>query len=308
MNLFRACSLFLWCLFLLASVPPSFAATRSVAVILTSDKGPYQETYKGVRDFFAERNLSLTITEYNLERENPDDVIRKVSQKRPDLLLTIGTRATEFAKDHVKNLPVVFSMVLDPKPFSDPHFTGVSLEIPLSAKLSGTRKILPAAKRIGVIYSPESEGEYKELVHSAEGAGFQIIGKRILSAREFPDALKDLSWRIDAFLMVPDATLYFPQSVKHLLLSSVQDKFPVIGLSASYTRAGAMISFESDYREVGRQTGEVVSRVLSGEAPGAIPPSGPRKIRYSLNLITADRLGLSIPSSVIKEAAEVIRP
>ncbi len=295
------------CLLCLICYPPlcPAAAQTEVSVILSSNKAPYQQTYSGFRGLFTEKDSAAVFSEYSLEKEDPEEIVRHISQKRPAIVFTIGTKATELAKNKIKELPVVFSMVLDPAVYADSNLTGVSLEIPASVKLDGIKRILPNAKKIGVIYSPRVAREYGDILSSADEYGFQIVGSEIASAREFPDALKDISWRIDAFLMIPDATIYFPQSVNYLLLESLKGKFPVVGLSSAYTKAGAILSFEADYHEVGRQAGEIALRVLGGVLPGQIKPAVPGKLKYSLNLATAEKLGLTVPCQDIRETAEV---
>jgi len=106
-------------------------------------------------------------------------------------------------------------------------------------------------------------------------------------------------------LMIPDPKIYFPRSVEYLLLESLRKRFPVVGLSRLYTKAGALLSFDCDYKDLGRQAGEIALRILDGENPADIQPQRPGKIKFSLNLLTAERLGIKIPSVIITEASEV---
>jgi putative ABC transport system substrate-binding protein len=83
---------------------------------------------------------------------------------------------------------------------------------------------------------------------------------------------------------------------------------PVIGLSNGYTKAGALMSVDCDYRGVGRQAGEMCARILGGERPSSIKSQRPLKAAgYSLNMMVANQLGVSLSSTAESEAAEVIR-
>ena len=62
-----------------------------------------------------------------------------------------------------------------------------------------------------------------------------------------------------------------------------------------------------DYEDIGKQAAELAERILKGEKAGNIPVAMPRKVLLSLNLRTADQIGLRVPDKVIKSADEVIR-
>ena len=116
-----------------------------------------------------------------------------------------------------------------------------------------------------------------------------------------------MSWRIDWFLMIPDTDIYFPKLVEHLLRESLKNKFPVIGLSSTYVEAGALVSFDCDYEDLGKQAAELAlaSGMLEGEKQVNTRFVRPRKVKLSLNLLTADILGIKVPPEVIEQASPV---
>jgi putative tryptophan/tyrosine transport system substrate-binding protein len=73
-------------------------------------------------------------------------------------------------------------------------------------------------------------------------------------------------------------------------------------LSSLYTRAGALLSFDCDYVNLGRQTGEIALRLLNGENIAGIKEEHPKDVKISINLSVAERLGINFPAQVIKEA------
>ncbi|HLG30964.1 MAG TPA: ABC transporter substrate-binding protein [Candidatus Brocadiales bacterium] len=283
-----------------------FASTQAnVSVIFSSDIEPYQQTWEGIKKVFKEMEISLNYSEYHLERQKPDLIFLQITEENPDVVFTIGPQSIILAKEKVKNNPVIFSMVLNPEEIINSNITGVSLDIPISIKLKYIKRILPDVKVIGVIYTSKTIPVYKEMLQSCKEQGFQLIGKEIRSGKEFKDAFEDVSRQIDSFLMIPDTQIYFQQSIKYLLLEGLRKKLPIIGLSSAYTKAGALVSFDNSYRDIGKQAGEIALRVLEGEKPENIAPARPRTIQFSLNLLVAERLGITIPSDIIKESSEV---
>ncbi len=283
-----------------------FSSTSAkVATIFSSNIEPYQQTWNGFNEFYDERNISLIRSEYYLGRDKPDLIINQLDQDNPDIVFTIGPQALKLAKNNTENIPIVFSMILITGNINTQNSTGVYLDVPFSIKLKHIKKILPDVERIGVIYTTKSALLIKELLHECNRMEYQLIGRQASSGKEFKDAFKDISMQIDCFLMIPDTNLYFEQSIKYLLLEGLRKELPVIGLSSSYTKAGAFVSFESNYYYTGKQAGEIVLRVLKGESPENIPPARPGKVRYSLNLLVAERLGISIPSEILKRSYKV---
>ncbi|MGR3176793.1 MAG: ABC transporter substrate-binding protein [Candidatus Anammoxibacter sp.] len=282
-----------------------FAAKGAVvSVIFSSDLAPYQQSWKGFKEIFEQEGIPFSFSEYSLKRSKPGSIIPQIIKENPNIVYTIGANASRLAITNQLK-PVVFSLVLNPDVFRNAHATGASLNIPFSKKLNNIKKVFPDMKRVGVIYSHGSTHIYNEISNACDEIGFQLVGKKIDSKKEFPRALKEISKRIDILVMIPDQAIYFPQSIKHLLIESVKKKFPVAGLSSFHTKAGAIISFESDYRDMGRQAGEIAFRILKGGNPGDIPASRPRKVKYSLNLLVAERFGIEIRPEIIKEASEV---
>ena len=101
------------------------------------------------------------------------------------------------------------------------------------------------------------------------------------SEAEFADALNSVLPGSDCFLAILDPKLYFSQTIRLLLLESMKNKVPVVGLSSFFTKAGAVISFDSDFKDMGAQAAEISAKVLSGKKVADIRPVYPRKYKYS---------------------------
>jgi putative ABC transport system substrate-binding protein len=296
-------------LFILCLIYPTvwcFAGERVVvSVVFSSDFEAYQQAWSGFKKFLGEKKVPLWVSDYNFKKQEPAEVYSKINKEKPDVVVTLGSQASKLAKEKIKDIPVVFCMVFNPEKMVGLNITGVSMEIPAEIKIERIKKILPGAKKIGLIYSSESTVAYMEISRVCDQMGLKLITRMIDSEEGLPGALKDISSQIDCFLMIPDSKIYSPISIKHLLIQSLREEFPVIGLSSLYTKAGALFSFDCDYDDLGRQAAGITLRILNGEKPGDIAPSIPKKTKFSLNLATAERSGIEIPSQIIQEASEV---
>jgi putative ABC transport system substrate-binding protein len=293
--------------FLILSKGICFAVEQAtISVVFSSDIEPYRQSYEGFKTFFDEKKVVLSVFEHNLEKENAEAVHSQIKKERPNIVFVLGTKALQLAKEKINDTPIVFSMVLNPGTITDSNIYGVSLDIPPEIKLKNIKRIIPGKKNVGIIYSPQSDIIYQDILHACTDLEFQLVSKKINSRKEFPDVLEGVSRQIDCFLMTPDTDIYFPKVAEHLLETSVKNKFPVIGLSSTYVRAGALIAFDCDYEDLGRQAGELALGILSGEKQVNTQFVKPRKAKLSLNLLTAKRLDIKIPPEIINQASEVV--
>jgi len=216
-------------------------------------------------------------------------------------------------RDATLQVPLVFSMVLYPRqsgflPNPAHAVTGVSLDVPLDTQFDYLHRLLPAARSVGVLYSASETGTIVEAARKAAPVhGFTLIAQAVDDPGAAVSALAALMERVDAVWTVADSHVLTQQSTSALILASLRRRIPMLGLSAAHVRAGTLAALSCDYADVGRQTGDIVLRVLRGEKPENIPVSSPRKVTLALNLRTAKHLDVSIPPEVAAEATDVVR-
>ncbi|PKN01482.1 MAG: hypothetical protein CVU77_05135 [Elusimicrobia bacterium HGW-Elusimicrobia-1] len=291
--------------FLISPPTDVFSEQETIPVIFSLNLDAYHNTFDGFKNILDENKTPAQIYKFDMAKDTPDAILSWIQNNKPPLVFTVGTRALKFAKENVTDIPIVFGAVLDPAALKCANITGVSMDIPVDIMLAEIERIFPDRKKIGVLYSPKTAHLYKELQQNCEKKNFQLISRMVKVGGELPDALKEISWRIDFLLMIPDPDIYFAKSIEYLLIEGLKKRFIVVGLSSFYTKAGALVSFECDYRDLGNQAGALALRLLNGESPAATGFLRPRKLRTSFNLITAERLGIKIHRSFIKEASDV---
>ena len=286
-------------------------ASQGLTIVALKSKGipaePYEAALLGFTDRLNSRDANARITEHHLKSGKEEDLLallRQIESRKPDLVLTLGTPTARFAQERIRNIPVVFTMVLNPEK-SGISLSGVSMDIPYETMLKNLKDMMPDRVKIGLVYSAQSDSLYKEVREATLKLDLKLVAKKIDSEKEFPTAIEALFTEIDWFLMLPDPHIYFPKSVEHLLRESLRRACPIIGLSSAYTRAGALISFDCNYTDLGEQTADVALSILAQEKPPKTEVIGPRKITFSLNLLVAERLRITIPSETIKQANEV---
>jgi putative ABC transport system substrate-binding protein len=80
-----------------------------------------------------------------------------------------------------------------------------------------------------------------------------------------------------------------------------------MGWDPSHVAMGALASYGSSIREGCRLAARHVERILAGTPPQDLPVQAVDRVGLSLNLRTAQALGLTIPPSVLLRAEELVR-
>ncbi len=290
-------------LILLLSFTVRAESAARFAALLSHDIEAYQLAWTEFRHQMVRRHPKALFTDFVIDSTGAVGITQRIKTQKINLLFAPGSEASLLARSF-HTLPVI-SLTLTPAKFRDRNTIAISMDVPVDAKLARLRKLLPKVRRLGVIYSPRSAADYSSLKSACAVRGLEITGLKITDPKEFSGALSSITGRIDCFLMLTDPSIYFYQSTEHLLREALVQRFPVVGLSSLYTKAGATLSFECDYQELGRHACEAACHILEGQAPETIEPGQPRKMRVTVNLSVAERLGITFPAAALTQVDEV---
>lgn len=273
-------------------------AGKTAVVIKSQNLSAYNEVVRGFQKECIQNNISITsIYDLNGKMKMGQKVARKVRKEKPDIVLSIGVLATTVVKEKIKDIPIVFCMVINHERFklSGPNITGISTEIAIEDQFKGYQSILGQLKNIGVIYDPsKTEIIVKNAELKMKHLGISLAKYEVTSSRKISEALENLIGKIDALWLLPDSTVVTRKSFDLIKSTTIENKVPLLCTSDVFVKAGALAAVSSDYNYIGSQAAGLAEKILELPASSSLGIVNPDHFKLSINTDTAEKLGLEV--------------
>jgi putative ABC transport system substrate-binding protein len=277
---------------------PADIRPPKVAIVISQPIKPYLIAVEGLREELA-REGRAKIEEFDLKGfkgKSRNILAQDLKKGRFDLFIAIGPSAARFVWSTFPSRDVqkLYTMVLNPEGILAPEqpACGITLRIPVKTQIQLISSGLPSVKKLGVLYDPVYNAEF---VNQASGYApdidFEIIPLVISSRKEIPIVLKQNWKKLNALLLIPDRTVISERIVQYIIKEAILKKVAVIGYNRFFYESGAALAFILDYREIGRQTGILAFRMLSGEGCKKVPPL----FHAWVNRRVIQKLGIEFP-------------
>jgi putative tryptophan/tyrosine transport system substrate-binding protein len=110
--------------------------------------------------------------------------------------------------------------------------------------------------------------------------------------------------RAEILFIIPEAL--FLNERKRIVALAAGARLPTIYSSRQQVEDGGLMSYGINLRESWRRAADFVDKILKGAKPGDLSVEFPTRLELVINLKTAKALGLTVPSSLLARADEVI--
>lgn len=252
--------------------------------------------------------------------------IAKMLEWRPAIIVVTGNLYSRKLKQTNINVPVIFHLVSDPVaaglvaslPRPGGNYTGVTTGENLLAtkRLELARELLPAARRIAVVYSEENEPFLKNiLMQMGELASKLKFELALINLRGQGQTVNDMLSRIRnarAEAIIPVGELSFNEPTDPKMVSGIkamleaQHEAPFIDNDLQSVESGFLVAIGELESDRLRALADITSKILNGTKPALIPVDEATKIQVWINLKTAKAIGIRIPRSILVRADRVI--
>ena len=232
-----------------------------------------------------------------------------------DVLFTMGTRAARIVAATVKSTPLV---VYSCDPFEHVtrlarpggNLTGVTcLTTELSPKrLELLKEMVPSIARVMFLHDPEAAPNAFNMTQAAAprlGVTLQVAPVTV-AEELLPELANVAKQRPDALFVYPDVVLSSHPRPRQLADFAIESNLPTMHAFRFFVDAGGLMSYGATQAEIYASAAEQVAKILEGTRPSDLPLRQATRFELVINNRTAKALGLTIPTSLLMRADEVI--
>jgi putative tryptophan/tyrosine transport system substrate-binding protein len=238
--------------------------------------------------------------------------------RAPDVIFANGTPSLATLQRATSSIPIVFAQASDPvgggfvasamRPGG--NITGFTdYEYAFAAKwLELLKELAPGVVRIAVVHDDANILADRFFPHiETAGSARGVLVSRI-GIRDIDQLGRD----IDRFADMPDGGLIVLAGTLTLLnrdriiAAAARHRLPSVYPYRVFAQSGGLTSYGVDVLEMYRGAASYVDRILKGERPASLPVQFATKFEFVINLKAAKAIGLTMPTSVLLRASEVI--
>ena len=250
--------------------------------------------------------------------ERLDALAREMVMRKVDVIVAGPPTSAVAAHKATRTIPVVMGNVPDPVALGlvaslarpGGNVTGVSSQTTalVGKEIELLKEIVPAAKRIGVLYNPMNPNAAAFLEIAAKAAASLNVTLESAAANrpeELDAAVRLLAKNGVQAIAVPADPMMLSER-RRLNQEIAKVRLPAVFGNRDHATDGALVSYAPDIVENFRLAAGYVDRILRGADPAQLPVEQSNTIQLVVNMKTAKALGIAIPRSVLARADEVI--
>jgi putative ABC transport system substrate-binding protein len=299
---------------------------RHVAVLLAGQENDpdLQARLAGLRSglerlgWFEGRNIRITYRFAGGMSDRFRPLAKELVALHPELIVAQTPPAVAAVRRETSTIAIVFVDVADPfgpgfiASLARPggNLTGLmTIEASIAGKwLAMLKEIAPDLARVVFLGNPKTSS-FDYFLRSAEALApslaIELVPGRI-------ETEGDIEHALESFARVPHGGLALPPDSTTILHRDLvvglaaRHRLPAVYPFRFFVAAGGLMSYSIDFVYEYRQAASYVDRILHGANPGGIPVQAPTKFETVLNLKTAKALGITVPSTLLVAADEVI--
>ena len=281
----------------------------------TLQSNRFDAFFQGLRDLGYANGQNITIDYLSAAGDGDrfPALAAECLRLKADVIVVTTTPAAQAAMAATHTVPIIMIGLGDPVRTGQPgaNVTGLSLMVPeVAAKRLGLLKeAIPRISRVLVLSylaDPIAPLQVKALEEAAPSLGVTLQVHDIRTADDLPAAFEVAAKEHAEALLTTAESLFVAQGARVTELAAHYKLPAMYCYSTHVANFGGLMAYDVSYPDVIRRAASYVDRILKGAKASNLPVEQPIKFEFSINLKTAQTLGLTIPPGVLAIADKVI--
>ena len=291
-----------------------------VAVLTPRTFAPNADAFRrGLHElgYVEGQNIALEVRSAEGDYRRLPALAAELVALKPDVIVTNSEPAIRAVKEVAGTIPIVMSVGGDAvalgyaQSLAHPggNLTGqttLSTDV-LGKRLQMLLEIVPdpgcvaVLGRAGVNYDRASD----ELAAAAKALGVPLLPITVADANDLATRIAEITKHQCRALVAMSEPLFVQES-RQLIDLAGQYRIAASYDNRLIVNAGGLMSYGPDTVDMMRQAARYVDKILKGEKPADLPIEQPTKFVLAINIKAAEAIGLTVPSSILARADEVI--
>jgi putative tryptophan/tyrosine transport system substrate-binding protein len=252
------------------------------------------------------------------EQKSLPELAAEIARLKPDIVMADTASPIKAARTAAAGVPIVGAVMGFPieqgliASFARPggNTTGMASNVEgMNGKLIELGKeLVPQSSRMGLLVDPGGSAAAlmrRSFEAAAKESGLEFHAAEAHVVGELEEAVDRLAAAGSAFMCIE------PISMLNLELARIAQialarRLPTISNRPDPPDTGILLAYGVDYTENYRRAAIYVDKILRGAKPAELPVEFPTKVELIVNLKTAKALGLTVPSTLLVRADQVI--
>jgi len=244
-------------------------------------------------------------------------VAQELVDAKPDVIVTTSVKDAQAILAITEDIPLVVAAgdhieegLVDSFRDHGRNLTGVASNLPTDLQLELLLTVAPDSERIFVPHNPELSFELYNLGRAKEAAadlGVELVVGEAHTDDEVAEMLeKNFPADIDGIFILSNRIATFPGDDENFIPFAIDHDLPLVVNHVTSVANGALMSYTWDIVELSTQMSRLTDKVLTGTPISDLPIERP-EYYLTINLRTAEAIGIEIPDDVLERAHEIIR-
>jgi len=281
--------------------------------------GPFRA---GLRELGYIEGSTLTFEFQHVDRkaERLPAALQELVRQGVDVIVCGQPLIALAAMRETQTIPIVFAAIIDPvgagivQSLAKPggNATGLSWDAEpqiVAKQMQLLRELVPGIKNVALLWNPDIQGSMAFVRAADQAAIASGVALKLFEARTAPaidTAFAEMEQAHVTALVVLGSDFTWVHRERLARLATAR-RIPTIYGNRDSVLAGGLMSYGASLSEQFRRAASYVDKILKGAKPADLPVEQPTKFDFVVNLKTAKALGITIPSSLMLRADEVIK-